>query len=401
MANNNYFNSNIMNKYVKIYKNGDCVNKIKIRNYNEINKENVRLSYDEEKELIFLLKLYETCLKIKTLDKKEGWIYWRFITGYIFEIGMVKLTKNPNIFFDGEKYENFVAFFKLAIEFYTKINSEEIIKTIFKIIYDTLYEKTCYTCKIFSSSKTYDKLKKKKSKAILISIHNNLVIKKNYGFKFMYKDIIFANIKYYLADIIFKGDQWTMIHDYQMEIYKKNGFKVEVFGSPFNTRLKYFGSIFLTDNVFGRIGTFEEIMDKLTRDGILMWRNEIIIDETDIIKLVISPPSSRELIMLIIKRVYKLFKKRTCIIHLGVSYNIYNGRNGRALLKKLFGITEQIIMPVEYAKEMYTKDGREGKIKKVSAKWYNILLYNTEIPEEMKTEEFRRNIPEDFASIKN
>jgi hypothetical protein len=211
-----------------------------------------------------------------------------------------------------------------------------------------------------------------------ICLNDNMKLRKKYNFKIHNIDMILSNIKYYIIDIISPGDQWTMISNKQMKIYKKNNFKIEVFGSPHNARLKYFGSIFPDDNKFGGLGTCYNILDKLTKKGYIKYKNKLIINDNEIIKLIISPPSSHELLNYVIEKSIDLFEKRQCIIHIGITYGMYYyatnpilpeekinkyplGKNITNNIIKLFNITNYIVMENEYAKRMHSFDCNNNK----------------------------------------
>lgn len=392
-----------MNIYVKIKEIDECNNKITITKKDD--KSIVIIDNNEQQEIVELLKILNTKKEIYSkYDNNGPWII-KAINVHMFNMGLENFIHNPHIFFDKTSplFSYFVEYIDIVIK---KVNmnvtNNILIEEILKIVENKMYEKTCYRCNIFSSSRSFDEYD---TKDLFFSL-NNLTIKEKYGFRYTFKDILVANIKYYLMDVIFKGDQWTMIHNYQMNVYNDNGFLVEVFGSPFNTRLKYFGSVFSTDEIFGRIGTFDVILDQIINTGMLKWRTNIIINKDDIVKLVISPPTSYDICLMVINKIYKIFKKRKCMIHLGIPngiFKLYNNykQNGIIderinVLLKLFKITNQIIMTSYYAKELYTNDGSDGKIKKLATPWYNTLFYNTDIPNAMKSTRFTRNTKADF-----
>ena len=58
-----------------------------------------------------------------------------------------------------------------------------------------------------------------------------------------------------------------------------------MFDSPFNARLQHFNSIFDSDEPFGRVGSFDEILDKVCNNEAVMWRDEIVIPTDGEVKL--------------------------------------------------------------------------------------------------------------------
>ena len=198
----------------------------------------------------------------------------------------------------------------------------------------------------------------------------------SYGFKYSHENFVETGIKYYIIDTVMRGDQWTMIDEKTMTAYKNNGFKVECFASPFNARLKFFGSIFKSDEPFGRIGTCFDIFDQLIKTGELKWRDEIIIGKTEIVRLIISPPSSYELIYRVLKYVRTLYEKRKCIIHIGIPAEIQKTiLEKKSVVADMLAILEQ--SKTQNFRELYDAYSFiEGVHKKVSVPWYHYLVQN-------------------------
>ena len=94
------------------------------------------------------------------------------------------------------------------------------------------------------------------------------------------------------------GNQASLFSNEHMNSLISEGFNLEVFGSSYNTRMRYFGSLYPEDEPYGRIGTAEEILQQILDRKQLRWRNEMI----EAKKFTVSPPSGWELI----KRVVKL-----------------------------------------------------------------------------------------------
>lgn len=154
-------------------------------------------------------------------------------------------------------------------------------------------------------------------------VFKNLNVRKSYNFNFTTQDLIECNIRYFLCDRTFKGDNWSLMGDDIMNLFKKLNFECEVFGSPFNTRLKYFGSIFKQDSVFGSIGDRFDILNQLLNTGELRYKNQVIIKKTDIIKLTINPPSSHQLALNTADKLIELMKTRKCIYFFSLLALIY------------------------------------------------------------------------------
>ncbi len=114
-------------------------------------------------------------------------------------------------------------------------------------------------------------------------------------FKYTIEDWHLVCAKYYNLEMYTRGNQWTML---KAEIRKQLNGYVETFASPFNVTTKHFGSIFKSDKAFGRVGLFQDIVDKYDN-------------------LVISPPSGDEISEIIYNKVSYLLQNKKVNILLG------------------------------------------------------------------------------------
>lgn len=126
---------------------------------------------------------------------------------------------------------------------------------------------------------------------------------------------------YYNAMInLSPGDHWSCISPIQNSKLIKNGFNIECCGSPFNTRLQYFGSIYAGDEPWGALGTCESILDNLINRRPVMWRTKIVVGSDDPVRITISPPANIDFMLKIIDLLVKLFTaRRDTKVYLDVS----------------------------------------------------------------------------------
>lgn len=93
-----------------------------------------------------------------------------------------------------------------------------------------------------------------------------------------------------------EGNQLSLFSNAEIKILKSKGYNIEVFGSAYNTRLCYFGSLYAEDEPLGRIGDAEEILTAILEGKTIRWRNKIVKTE----KFIVSPPSGRTIIKKVI-----------------------------------------------------------------------------------------------------
>lgn len=138
-------------------------------------------------------------------------------------------------------------------------------------------------------------------------------------------EVMTAQIRYFMIDKMFSADQWTLLSNTQIKKFKKSGFKIECFGSPFNVRMPYFGSMFKSDEPFGRVDDVIGILNQIIETDELKWRDKVIYSKNDAIKLIFSPSTYFMLIFEIFKLLAIIFKKgRKCIVHFGMPADIHN-----------------------------------------------------------------------------
>jgi hypothetical protein len=113
------------------------------------------------------------------------------------------------------------------------------------------------------------------------------------------------------------SNQWTLIKD--MKPYIKEGMQLEVFGSTFNTRCKYFGSITELDEPWGRVGNAFEIFEKLRENKPVEWRGIVV--PTDII--LVNPPSGIGLQYGVVEEILLILGNRHIKIYLHLSNTTY------------------------------------------------------------------------------
>lgn len=196
----------------------------------------------------------------------------------------------------------------------------------------------------------------------------NLVFRKKQGYKFTDDQEFKTRITYSLVDYIFRGDQWSVISDQLMRNFHKQGFLVECFGSPLNTRSKYFGSFLSSDKLYGSLGTAQYILNTLIEKKPLMYGKTVIYGPGDLPCIFLSMPSGYELQNSIIDMVLKLLSTRKCKIYIGMSSNIYKYRKDDL---------DKYTSYADYHVDMYEVQG--GKFiftKKLDKGWYNVMLIN-------------------------
>lgn len=136
----------------------------------------------------------------------------------------------------------------------------------------------------------------------------------SYDYKYTEYDKVITNLKYFTMDIIAKGDQWSLLSDEDIKNYQLIGYQMEVFGSPFNARMRYFGSIFDTDEPFGRVGSYDEILQMVIDNKDVKWRDQIVIPKDEKVKILINQPSSVQIAKKVVNFVSQIMKKRKCIL---------------------------------------------------------------------------------------
>ncbi len=190
---------------------------------------------------------------------------------------------------------------------------------------------------------------------------------------------LITQTKYYIINQIMQGDQWTLITDIEAQNRIKNGFKIEVFGSPFNARLPYFGSLFDTDEPFGRIGDAFEILDQLDQCKNIKWRSETVFSFKDTVKITINPPSSYELQKQVFERLYNIAQKRKIECYLDIQGGLYAKYNDlRKINNKYVVALRQLLESVTYNIKQYTDayDLYNNITKPLSTPWYCIYFKN-------------------------
>jgi hypothetical protein len=132
-----------------------------------------------------------------------------------------------------------------------------------------------------------------------------------------------VNFSYYnVIKYLVEGNQWAMYDDL-IDYLKVNGYKIEVFGSPFNTRLEFFGSLYPeTDTPFGSLGNYDYILQQLIDKKPLYWRDTLVFSKTDVVKIQIGPPCVFDVVLNVWKLIQKLMDVRPAMIHFGTP-NVY------------------------------------------------------------------------------
>lgn len=110
------------------------------------------------------------------------------------------------------------------------------------------------------------------------------------------------------------GNQFSLFSDEEISTLKNEGFNIEVFGSSYNTRLQYFGSLYTEDRPLGRLGTAEEILEKILAGDQLYWYDEAVRSD----KFTLSPPSGRDLIEKTVKYCIEILQKHKVYLILAI-----------------------------------------------------------------------------------
>jgi len=125
--------------------------------------------------------------------------------------------------------------------------------------------------------------------------------------------LCYHNVLTYMIE----GNQWAM-DEKRVKHLMENNYNIELFGSTFNTRLKYFGCLYKeVDEPFGGLGEYDYILDKLIKKEPLMWRDTVIYDKNDIIKIQVNPPTVYILLRKLWDMIKELMSVRKAIIYLG------------------------------------------------------------------------------------
>ncbi len=227
---------------------------------------------------------------------------------------------------------------------------------------------------------TYVKLNDVKPDVIIVENPYNCFNKRNLKTEITEYTNLITQTKYYIVNQIAHGDQWTLINDTESEKRKNQGFKIEVFGSPFNTRLPYFGSLFETDEPFGRIGDAFEILEKLQKKEPLYWREELVFGPEDTIKITVNPPSSFNLQIKAVELLYEIALNRKIECYLDLQSDLYKKYKDPKLQKdkyvepliKLLKIVKYTIEERDIAYDLYNVN----KTKKLAKPWVCIHFYN-------------------------
>ncbi len=212
-------------------------------------------------------------------------------------------------------------------------------------------------------------------------------IKKNTGFIITSETDLITQTKYYAINKLTNnklnkkgsGDQMTLASDTEIQNRIKKGFKIEVFGSPFNARLLYFGSLFDTDEPFGRIGNAFEILEKLQNKIDLKWRNKVIISAEDIVKITVNPPSSYELQSKVFKYLYNVTQTRKIECYLDMQGSLYEQviKNNKKDIEKYVIYLRKILNNTTYSVITYTKAyDLYNNTERIIPEWYCINFKN-------------------------
>ena len=187
-----------------------------------------------------------------------------------------------------------------------------------------------------------------------------------------------TNVIYQLIDMIFKGDQWTMINSKEIDCFQRVGFRVECFASPFNARMEFFGSALAVDQPYGRLGDCFEIFHTIIEGRDLCWMDEIVIGAQDPIQLIVSPPSSYELSIRVFHCLREIFERqghRHIWIHLGVMPGLYARlQDGDPSVKDLAWLVENTRVVDRYTNWAWSFIGHERKM--LNESWMNYEFKN-------------------------
>lgn len=182
------------------------------------------------------------------------------------------------------------------------------------------------------------------------------------------KELLLLNVYYAALNSLSSGDQWTCITNDKMQLMHEAGYLIECFGSAFNVRSPWFGSITELDEPVGRIGTWDEILNTLINNKPLKWRTETIIAADAPCRLMISPPSGSELQLNVVRTAFKLLDSRPdCKIFLSLSYQHKN------MLEEIYNskyfVDKQLITETRSYWDMRVKNMSDRE-------WININLAN-------------------------
>jgi hypothetical protein len=156
------------------------------------------------------------------------------------------------------------------------------------------------------------------------------------GFKWTAEEELAVQVRYFLVNRIFYADQWSLRSDEEMQDFYNRGFRIECFGSPFNVRLPYFGSLYVEDEPFGSVGTCIDLLKKIINTGELKWRNKVVVGKNQVVKLIFSPSTYTKLILEIFDLLKILFKKRKCVVHFGLTADFHTAIEKGSLISHSF-----------------------------------------------------------------
>lgn len=128
-------------------------------------------------------------------------------------------------------------------------------------------------------------------------------------------EIFRVNALYSSLKHISPGHQWTLYSDWEHSALRDEGFGIECFGSAFNSRFPYFGSLSVVDEPFGRLGTYAEILEKFANNEPIMYRGKVV----ECHKITVDPPSTKFLIFHSFELICEVLRK-----HAGPIEIIYN-----------------------------------------------------------------------------
>jgi hypothetical protein len=280
-------------------------------------------------------------------------------------IEYIFLEKGLPTFSDGDNLNYFkTAYNYVAVYIGNQLSFDEIINKL-KIIKTNLLEK--YKNIIFSAI-----ISTKNPEKYVIKIRmRNLKMRENVGYICTDSEIVNVSICYHnVITYLTEGNQWA-IDAPRMEKLINNGFNVELFGSSFNTRMKYFGCLYVdVDKPFGGLGDYEYILKTLIDGKKLMWNDVVVYGETDLIKMQIGPPCVFKLCLHLWELIKELMEKRKCEIELGFPNIIIDEIKQYKYCKNVENASEFISF--EQNKIIPFGTNEYGKIKR----WYFFLLSN-------------------------
>ena len=329
---------------------------------------------------VFWRRYILDCMKLfENYDISKSFLLWIF-----------KTENKPDIsdlLWVEEKYKQLCDNFKVKPNF--KPIREKIIDN-----YNLYLQHTNYTCK-FSDTPM-------QGNNILKIPKYDLSYRKKWGYKWTAKEEVLSTIKHNILSETMPGNQWTMLTNERIENLKEAGHNMEVFGSPFNTRMRYFGSLYECDEPFGRVGNCWSILDIIEEGKALLWRNKIVIPahkKAEQIHILICPPSGTALNTAICEKVVSILNKRRAEIYLNIpaftdkfidivrgkymigyiklnkSWDFYAAQNYKVLKNYKVSKEEKKIGTV-YSKERYNKSYMKKlvEIDMTGREWYLILL---------------------------